>query len=130
MYFLSIFSYAKYVKKLIYVQSCFYNLGPWQLYFPPEMSTPPHPPSYYARRADFRICGSDPTIPGIHIGCGKLFQPENATIKVCTDCADLADRIVSNIESLKRNSQSQYGISGGPRKRRRFAYDALSDFLD
>jgi len=118
------------MKKLIYVYICSGNLGPLTTNSPPEMSTSPHPPSYNARSADFRICGRFPTIPGIHIGCGKLFQPENATIKVCTDCADLADRIVSNIESLKRNSQSQYGISGGPRKRRRFAYDALSDFLD
>ena len=66
----------------------------------------------------------------MNLGCGKLYQHESDDIKVCSDCADLADRIVTRIESAKRNSQSQYGASGGPAKRRRFVFDALSDVLD
>ena len=89
----------------------------------------PHPPSYHARRADFRICG-DFGIPGFNnLGCGKSFQPDNEVMRVCASCADAADRIVSQIE--KRDSQSQYGISGGARKRPRRVLDAqYAELLD
>jgi hypothetical protein len=93
----------------------------------------PHPPSYYARRADFRVCG-DFGIPGFNnLGCGKSFQPDNTVMRVCAYCADRADRIVSQIEqaSSKRDSQSQYGISGGARKRSRRAFESqYAELLD
>jgi len=70
------------------------------------------------------------SISGLHLGCGKSFQPDNETMKVCADCADMADRIVARIEQAAANRNSQYGINGGPRKRRRFAFDALADVLN
>ena len=95
------------------------------------MSSSSVPPSYSNRSANFRICG-DFGIPGFNnLGCGKSFQPDNEVMKVCSSCADSADRIVSQIELNKRDSQSQYGISGGARKRKRRAFDdQYADLLD
>ena len=118
------------MKKLIYVLFCCDNLRPLTTNSP-EMSTSPQPPSYNARSAGFRICGSDPTIPGIHIGCGKLYQPENDTIKVCTDCADLADRIVTRIEQAAQKRKAQNApVASAAKRRKPLAFDALYGMLD
>ena len=117
------------MKKLIYVLFCCDNLRPLTTNSP-EMSTSPQPPSYNARSAGFRICGSDPTIPGIHIGCGKSFQPENDTIKVCTDCADLADRIVTRIEQAAEKRKAQNAPVSVAKRRKPLAFDALYGMLD
>ena len=107
------------MKKLICGLDSTQKIGaPDNITSPSEMSSSTSPPSLQIRKSDFLICG-DFGIPGFNnLGCGKSFQPDNDVIKVCASCADRADRIVSQIE-LKRTSASQYGISGGARKRRR-----------
>jgi len=120
------------MKKLIYALDTSQKIGAPDNNTFIMSSSSTSPPSLQIRSSAFRICG-DFDIPGLGLGCGKSFQPDNIAMKVCASCADIADRVVSQIEqdSLKRTSASQYGISGGARKRRRRAFeDQYAELLD